>query len=69
MLDRGITLKPDYISLYDMYLSESVDVYRQTGDASHIHKLIRMLDNITLNEDSLKQKVSKLKQDAELYLK
>lgn len=69
MLDRGITIKPDYISLYDMYLSESVDVYRQTGDATNINKLLKMLDNLTLSEDSLIQKVSKIREDAKLYLK
>lgn len=69
MLDRGITIKPDYISLYDMYLSESVDVYRQTGDATNINKLLKMLDNLTLSEDSLIKKVSKIKEDAKLYLK
>lgn len=69
MLDRGINIKPDYINLYDMYLSESVDVYRQTGDAENINKLIKMLDNLTLEEDTLKQKVAKIREDAILYLK
>lgn len=68
MLDRGINIKPNYINLYDMYLSESVDVYRQTGDASSINKLIQMLDKVVFEEDSLKQKVAKIKEDAQQYL-
>lgn len=68
MLDRGINLKPDHIDIYDMYLSESMDVYRQTGDATYIKKLIRMLDNITLTDDSAIQKVNKIRKDAEQYL-
>lgn len=69
MLDRAINIKPNYINLYDMYLSESVDVYRQTGDASSINKLIQMLDKVVFSEDSLNQKVVKIKEDAKLYLK
>lgn len=69
MLYRGISMQPEYISLYDMYLSESVDIYRQTGDNQYIKKLLSMLNDLVLTDDALTQRVDKLRQDAELYLK
>lgn len=68
MLDRAINIAPDQYNLYDLYLSESMDFYRSTGDKTKVISFIKMLDNIDVSQDSILQKVNSLRADALEFL-
>lgn len=69
MLERAIKIDPSQINLYDIYLSESVDLHEKTQDNSRILKLVNMLDHAQPTDEVSELRVKILKEDLIEYLK
>lgn len=64
MLERAITITPDNINLYDIYLSESIDLQKLNGEETGILHLINMLNKLRPNDEGSKQRIATLKKKA-----
>lgn len=68
ILNTGISIAPNNIKFYDIFLSEGIDYYRRTGDNTNIQYLMDIISKIPASNDSIAQYLEQIKIDASPYL-
>lgn len=72
-LERGIAIDQSYVSIYEIYLNAALDIFLEDGDITFLERTITLIDQVNPTANNLEEKdiekLKKIKEDAELYIK